>query len=160
MSRTAIQDQMGPNLCFGCGPDNADGLQIKSYWTDELEAECRFQPQPQHAAGPPHVLNGGIIATLLDCHGICTACGHAYRREGREIGSDPHLWFATGSIRIAYLRPTPIDQEAALYSRIRESTPKKIVVDVWLEAGGKRCAEAEVVAVLVPTEWFEGPRHG
>ena len=46
------------------------------------EAVCTWQPQPNHTSGPPHILNGGIIAVLMDCHCICTAVAAAYRAEG------------------------------------------------------------------------------
>ena len=80
----AFQDLIPDNFCFGCGADNPDGLQIKSYWEGEGSI-CRYTPRPYHAAGPRHLLNGGIIAMLIDCHTICTAVADAYRREGREI---------------------------------------------------------------------------
>jgi hypothetical protein len=57
-----------------------------------------WTPCPERAAGPRHLVNGGIIATLLDCHGVCTALADAYRREGREVGTDPEIWYATTSI--------------------------------------------------------------
>src|SRR5687767_13585561 len=96
----AIQDQLGiENRCYGCGPDNPDGLHIKSYWEGN-ETVCRWTPRPAFAAGPPDVLNGGVIATLLDCHGIGTAIANCYRLEGRELGSEPHVWCVTGSMSI------------------------------------------------------------
>jgi len=57
MEARAIQDQIGDNLCYGCGPANPDGLQIKSYYSGSV-ATCTFRPRPEHAAGPPHFLNG------------------------------------------------------------------------------------------------------
>ncbi len=33
---TALQDLISHNHCYGCGPDNPDGLQIKSYWDGEV----------------------------------------------------------------------------------------------------------------------------
>ena len=55
MDRPAFQDQIGGNHCWGCGPLNAHGLQIKSYWSedDDGEAVCIWRPQSYHAAGPP-----------------------------------------------------------------------------------------------------------
>jgi hypothetical protein len=87
----AVQDQLERNLCFGCGPSNPNGLQIKTYYGDS-EGLCTFHPRPEHSAGPPHVLNGGILATVIDCHGVCTAIAAAYEAENRPIGSDPPLW--------------------------------------------------------------------
>ena len=96
----AFQDQMHDNFCWGCGADNPDGLLLKSFW-DGSDAVARWQPWDVHAAGPRHVLNGGIIATLLDCHGICTAVAAAYADVGRAIGSDPALWCATASLHVS-----------------------------------------------------------
>ena len=77
----AIQDQLHDNFCWGCGADNPDGLQLKSSW-DGTVATATWTPDAVHAAGPRHLLNGGIIATVLDCHGVCTAIADAYEREG------------------------------------------------------------------------------
>ena len=104
---------MKDNHCWGCGADNPDGLLLKSEWDGE-ETVARWSASPVFAAGPRHILNGGIIATLLDCHGVCTALADAYRREGRMVGSDPEIWHATTAMDIRYLRPTPIEAELTL----------------------------------------------
>src|SRR5260370_22086610 len=89
LAARAIQDEMRiENWCYGCGPLNPDGLQIKSYWEGD-QALCTYQPRAAFMAGPRHVLNGGIIATLIDCHSICTAIAAIYEAERRPIGSDP-----------------------------------------------------------------------
>ena len=72
MERTAFQDQSFDCDCWGCGRRNDYGLGIKSYWSGN-EAVCAWQPKTFHIAGPRNVLNGGIIATIIDCHSICTA---------------------------------------------------------------------------------------
>ena len=66
MARQSIQDRYAPgNACFGCGPSNPDGLQIKTFVEgDEFIAE--FTPEKRHEAFDG-VLCGGIIGTLLDC---------------------------------------------------------------------------------------------
>src|SRR5262249_20212154 len=86
----AFQDLIPENFCYGCGPGNPVGLRIRSLWAGN-EALCVFQPAPYHSAGPCHILNGGIIATLIDCHAVCTAIAHAYRAESRAIGSVPAI---------------------------------------------------------------------
>ncbi len=97
MSTRALQDQLGDNWCWGCGPLNEYGLQIKSYWAED-GAVCMWDPKPYHAAGPKRILNGGIIATVIDCHCVCTAIAAAYQSEGRGIGTTPAIWYATGSL--------------------------------------------------------------
>ena len=154
-STTAIQDLIGGNHCWGCGPLNPQGLQIKSYWLDEQgmgAAVCTFQAQPQHMAGPTHVVNGGIIATIFDCHCVCTAIAAAYVAAGQPIGSGD-LWYATAALNVTYKRPTPIDQPAELRSQVMAVDGKRTTVHATLTSGGVECARAEVVAVRVSAEW-------
>lgn len=160
MNTPAFQDQIKHNNCFGCGPHNRKGLQIKSYWEDpEGEAAgrsvCRFQPLPHMSAGPPQFLNGGIIATLIDCHAVCTAIAYAYRQEGRRIGVAPLIWYVTGALNISYLKPTPIDKRVELRAEVIEFREKKTLLTCSLSCPGEPCATAEVIAVRVPTAWYE-----
>ena len=149
MERTAFQDSMPGNHCFGCGPDNENGLRIKSFWSAEGESVCRFRPQPHHAAGPRGYLNGGIIATVIDCHAACTAIADAYHRAGRQIGEGELIWYVTGSLKVDYRRPTPIGGELEIRARIAECGERKTWVDCELRSGGEICAEARLLAVRV-----------
>lgn len=155
MDALPFQDRMHDNFCFGCGADNPEGLQLKSDWAtdDPGLAVATWLPHPRHAAGPRHVLNGGIIGTLLDCHGICTAVAEAYRREGREIGTDPEIWFATASMAVEYLRPAPIDEPVRLTGRVVAADDRFTTVECALDAAGKPRATATVRAVRVPESW-------
>ena len=155
MPEVFFQDQMHDNFCWGCGADNPDGLQLKSAWDGEV-AVARWQPHAEHAAGPRHVLNGGIIATLLDCHGVCIAIADAYAREGRAIGSDPDLWYATASMRIDYARPTPLEAAVSLRGWVVTIEDRFTTVECELDADGKVRARATVRSVRVPDSW----RHG
>jgi acyl-coenzyme A thioesterase PaaI-like protein len=149
---TAIQDALPHNHCWGCGTLNARGLRIKSY-PDGDGAVCRFQPAPEHMAGPTHVVYGGIIAAVIDCHSICTAIADAYRATGRPLGSEPLLWCVTASLRIDYLAPTPIAEPMELRARVREASGRKRVVECTVASGGRERARAEVIAVEVPPSW-------
>jgi len=148
----AIQDQIPHNHCWGCGTLNPCGLMIKSY-PDGDGTVCRFQPSPEHMAGPTHVVNGGIIAAVVDCHTICTAIADAYRVAGRPLGSEPLLWCVTASLKVDYLAPTPIGEPMELRARIREVKGRKRILECTVRSGGKDCARAEVVAVEVSPEW-------
>ena len=148
MSEPAFQDQIPDNHCYGCGPHNAHGLRIKSYW-DGDESVSTFAPQPFHMAGPVNVVNGGIIATVIDCHCICTAFADAYRREGRAIGSDPQLWYATASMKVDYLKPTPLGTTLELRGRILEIKGRKVTVSVTLSAEGVVCAKGEEILIQI-----------
>ena len=151
-----FQDAIGPsNGCWGCGPANPHGLRIRSAWEGE-ESVCHFTPSPWHNAGPPDVVNGGILATLIDCHAVCTAIADRYRLAGRPIGSAPAIWCATGRLEVSYLRPTPMGVLLTVRARITDRTDKKTGLDCEVWTDGAECARGRVLAVRVPPEW----RHG
>lgn len=152
---SAFQDQIKDNHCWGCGADNPDGLQLKSAW-DGDGSIARWSASPQHAAGPRHFLNGGVIATLLDCHGVCTAIADAYRSAGRAIGTDPQIWHATTSMEIHFMRPTPIDAPLVVRGTISQVGDDGTTVECVLEAAGKERARGRITSIQVPDSW----RHG
>ena len=151
----AIQDTMQGNHCYGCGPDNQLGLRLKSYRQPGGLTTASFLPQSHHNAGPKHFLNGGIIATLIDCHTICAAWADAYIREGRELGAGENVWYVTGQLDVSYLRPVRIDHEVSLVAVIKQVADKKTIVDCELISAGKVCATAKVTAIRVPSDWTE-----
>lgn len=151
----AIQDQIPHNHCWGCGTLNPRGLRIKSFVEGD-EAVCSFRPSPDHMAGPTHVLYGGILAALIDCHSVCTAIADVYRCAGQAIGSEPHRWCVTASLRIDYLAPTPIDRLVELRARVREATARKRIVSCSVRSGDVEVVRAEVIAVEVPAGWGGG----
>jgi acyl-coenzyme A thioesterase PaaI-like protein len=152
--RRSFQAQMPENHCWGCGSDNLDGLGLRSYWLGD-EAVALWRPRPQHAAGPRHVLNGGIIAALIDCHSVCTAYAATFQAEDRPIGSDASIWFATANLELRYLRPTPIAATLTLRARVVEMLGRRTSVDCSLYAESQECARGQVLAVRVPATWRE-----
>src|SRR5438034_3047163 len=76
----SLQDRYAPaNRCFGCGPANEKGLRIKSRVVDG-ELVAQWTPEPHHEAYTG-MLNGGIIGTLLDCHGNWAAAYYLMTRD-------------------------------------------------------------------------------
>jgi len=150
MTELAFQDYYPDDVahCYGCGRLNEAGHQLKSYW-DGDETVARFTPKPYHTAIPGYVY-GGLIASLIDCHGTGTASAAAYRSAGREMGTEPPLRFVTGSLHVDFLRPTPLGPELEIRGKILEVKEKKVVVEETLSAEGKVCARGTVVAVLMP----------
>ena len=72
MAADGVQRVYAPNsFCFGCGPANEKGLQIDSHRI-ENGLELFFETRTEHQAFPG-MINGGIIGSLLDCHGNWTA---------------------------------------------------------------------------------------
>ncbi len=92
--------------CYGCGSLNEKGLHIKSYWDGE-ESVAHLMPKPYHIATPGFVY-GGLIASLIDCHGVGTAAAATCRAEGRAMDEEPRLRFVTASLKVDYIHPTPL----------------------------------------------------
>jgi acyl-coenzyme A thioesterase PaaI-like protein len=150
MAEKAFQDYYPDTLavCYGCGRLNEHGLQIKSYWEGD-EAVCRYTPQPYHTALAGYVY-GGLIASLIDCHGTGTAAAAAYRAEGRAMDTKPAHRFVTASLHVDYLKPTPIEGPLELRSQVKEIKGRKVVITTTLSVHGVVCARGEVVAVEMP----------
>jgi acyl-coenzyme A thioesterase PaaI-like protein len=158
MEKQAFQDYYPDSLshCYGCGRLNQDGLQIKSYWDGE-ESVCYFKPRACHTAVPGFVY-GGLIASLIDCHGTGTASAAAYRAENRALGTEPFRRYVTGSLQVSYLRPTPIDAQLELRGTVKSLEGRKAVISVTLSAKGELCARGEVVAIQIPDHMFPEPK--
>jgi acyl-coenzyme A thioesterase PaaI-like protein len=154
----AFQDRMPGNFCWGCGPDVETGLHLKSRWSGD-ETISTWQPRPEFAAGPRNLLFGGIISAVIDCHSIWTAIATAYRSEERAVGEEPLIWYVTGSLKVSYRKPTPIDLPLTLTARVEEMGPKKAIVTCSLTSDGEERATGEVIAIRVPMEWFEPRTH-
>jgi acyl-coenzyme A thioesterase PaaI-like protein len=150
MNEKAFQDYYTDDLshCYGCGRLNDHGLQLKSYW-DNDESVAVFHPKPYHTAFPGYVY-GGLIASLIDCHGTGTAAAAANRREGRDVHKDRSLRFVTASLHVDYLKPTPMGVPLEIRGSVEEINERKVLVGVTLSALGEYCAKGRVVAVKMP----------
>lgn len=149
----AIQDTYPEETrhCYGCGSRNERGYRLRSYRRGD-ETLCRFTPAPFHTSLPGFVY-GGLIASLVDCHGTGSAAAAAYRAAGRPLGSDPPLRFVTASLRVDFRRPTPLGEELLLRGRAMEVAERKVRIAVTVEADGVITAEGEVLAVRLPDDW-------
>ncbi len=150
MEEKAFQDFYAEDVshCYGCGRLNDEGLHIKSYW-DGQQSVARFSPKPCHMAAPGFVY-GGVIASLIDCHGTGTAAAAAYRLEGRAMDTQPNIRFVTASLKVDYLLPTPLGPELEARGEVKSVGKRKVVVAVEVLAAGRVCARGEVVAVRMP----------
>ncbi len=136
------------NICYGCGRRNEQGLHVRTFVTGG-DTTATFTPQPYHTAIRGYVY-GGLIASLIDCHGTGTAAAAAYKAAGRDLGSDPPLRFVTAALHVDYLKPTPIGVPLQLRGHAKEVKGRKVVVEVVLSAAGEVCARGEVIAVQAP----------
>jgi len=146
---TAFQDCYPERFshCWGCGKDNPRGHHLKSYWDGE-ETIARFTVPPEFSGGVPDHVYGGMVASLLDCHGTASAAAFAYRAAGREMGDGGEFMrFVTASLKVDYLRPTPIGVELEVRGRLLGIEGRKVKVSLSLSAEGRECARGEMLAV-------------
>jgi acyl-coenzyme A thioesterase PaaI-like protein len=155
MDLKAIQDSYPDDLsyCYGCGRLNEHGHQIKSYW-DGDETIARFTPKPYHIAIPGYVY-GGLIASLIDCHGTGTAALASYRAEGREPDTFPPFRFVTASLQVDFLRPTPLGIELELRGKVLELKGRKVISEITVSVNGEISALGKVVAIQMPEKMLD-----
>lgn len=154
MDIKAVQDYYPDDLnhCYGCGKLNKHGHQIKSYWEGD-ETIAHFTPKPYHTAIPGYVY-GGLIASLIDCHGTGTAALASYSTEGRDPDTMPPFRFVTASLQVDYLKPTPLGVKLELRGKVVELKAKKVISEITVLANGEITAQGKVVAVQMPEKIF------
>jgi len=157
VNQRAAQDAYPDDMaqCYGCGRLNAEGYQLKTRWDGEGTLTI-FTPRPYHTAMPGYVY-GGLLASLIDCHGTGSGALAAYRAEGREVGTEPAFRFVTAALKVDYLKPTPLGPPLEIRGTIAEVKGRKVVVNVTLSAAGVVCVRGEVVTVQVPANMFQPP---
>ncbi len=150
MELKAVQDYYPDDVahCYGCGRLNEHGHQIKSFW-DGDETIAKFFPKEYHTAIQGFVY-GGLIASLIDCHGTGTAALAMYRAENRKLDSLPALRFVTASLQVDYLKPTPIGVELEIRGKVIEIKGRKVISKITVSANGIITAQGKVVAVQMP----------
>ena len=132
--------------CFGCGADNPHGLHLKSYMEGDI-AVSRFTPEPYHIAFPG-ILNGGIIATVIDCHGIWASIGHYILHHKPEVIDKPDVMYVTRKLTIEYLKPTPMG-EITLRGWVIKEGGRSSTSQVELFSKDQLCVRGEVVGVRI-----------
>ena len=147
MNEPAIQDCYDPEFqhCYGCGERNDAGLKIKSFREGD-EVVARFAVRPDQL-GVPGVVYGGLIASLIDCHGIATGAAHFQDRDG--LPHPPRC--VTASLKVDYRKPTMMASGTVhLRARVVEASERKAVVDIEFGDGETVTAEGQVIAVKLP----------
>lgn len=143
--KIALQDQFAEkSICFGCGPANQNGLQLKSF-VDDDKLIAHFHPRPFHQAFP-NVLNGGIIGALLDCH--CNWAASYYFMQKNNLTMLPCTVTAEYAIKLK--RPTPTNVALTLIANLDAIDGNKIIVHGELIANEKVCDTCIGTFVVVP----------
>lgn len=139
------------NYCYGCGTKNNKGHQLKTYW-DSDETVSRYTPKPEHTALPGYVY-GGLIASLIDCHSTGSGSAALYNKLPDSEKKEVYPRCVTASLKVDYLKPTPIDCILELRGKIKEIKGRKVTVETVIYAKNEICAKGEVVVVQVPDDW-------
>ena len=138
--------------CYGCGKNNPHGHQLKSYW-DKEETIAYFSPSEKLSGGVPDHVYGGMIASLLDCHGTASAAAFAYKAKNRLMDdAGESIRFVTGSLKVDFLRPTPMGEVLTIKGKLRELKDRKAYIELSLSANGIECAKGEMIAIQIKNQ--------
>ncbi|MBN1961209.1 MAG: PaaI family thioesterase [Deltaproteobacteria bacterium] len=144
MNRKCLQEIYAPeNACFGCGPANKQGLQLRSFEDGDMFV-AKWQPQTHHEAYPD-VLAGGIIGTLLDCHSTWSAAIHMMRI--RQQPFPPCT--VTSSYAVKLLWPVPTSIPVHIFARVIESSIDRCTVEATLTSDTRVCASCRGLFIAV-----------
>jgi acyl-coenzyme A thioesterase PaaI-like protein len=144
MPEPCLQERYAPaSRCYGCGPANESGLRVRSFVEGNLVV-AEWQPAEHHQAFPG-MLNGGIVGTLLDCHGNWTAAWHLMQINGL----DQPLFTVTAEYSIKLLRPTPLHESVSLRAQVLEAAADRAVIEAELLSAGKTRATCRGTFVAV-----------
>lgn len=141
----ALQDRYwAGNRCFGCGGENPDGLHLKSF-VDGDDLVATWVPDARYQ-GPPGVVNGGVMAVPMDCHGTWTAM----RAFATAAGASEPLPAVTAGYSVRLLAPTPVEVPVQLRAEVRGVEGRKAKVRVTATSAGTTTASFEGTFVRVP----------
>jgi acyl-coenzyme A thioesterase PaaI-like protein len=116
---TAAREFRHLRECYGCSSENAASLGIVNVATAEgAEARVRFGREHQ---GPPGLVHGGLLATLLDEAMGTVPCG----MPGIRL---------TAEMSVRYRQPTPIDTDLVCRARIADASDRGFTVDATIVA--------------------------
>lgn len=145
MAPQSIQDAYYPDgECFGCGPSNPAGLRIKSFARNDGSVIAQWTPRPEHSNGL-HVVCGGILGTVLDCHAAAVSGYALGRSSGRFVSA------VTKEYTVRFVGPTPM-VPLELVGRAVNVRRRSVAVEVEAVASGVVSVRFEGV--------FVAPREG
>lgn len=152
----AIQDEYADEFswCYGCGRLNEKGHHFRTRW-DGRKTVTEYTPNEEHQAVPGFVY-GGILASLIDCHGTGSASLALHRKNGHEPGDgvEPPR-FVTASLHVDFMKPTPQDAPLKAVGTVEEIHPKRWKVHTEVFAGDELVVKGEVVAVVMPDTFLK-----
>lgn len=101
--------------CFGCGLDNALGLQLSGFRTIDGAVQADWRPRPEYR-GFGGMLHGGIVTSALDEIMAWTAM------------LTENVAVVTGTLEMRFRKPSPIDAGYLVEGRIRERRGRRVLM--------------------------------
>lgn len=112
-------DYEDDQMCFVCGRQNGDGLQLDFELVGEDCIRTEFTP-PKRFQGWKDILHGGIIATVLDE----VMVNGAYLRQ---------IMAVTTKLQITLRRPAAIGERLIFYGQILKQGARTVNMKAWAE---------------------------
>ena len=138
------------NTCFGCGPDNPDGLRIRIFRDPANASRLTGVYRPRATqAGFPQIVHGGLQFTALDFMAGWTV--FMLRNPGKMMP-------LTKSATTRFLKPAVLGGDFALFAEVvREASsprePMLIHADIR-DGAGIVLTEIDFEYVVLPQEKF------
>lgn len=151
MTQIAIQDLYPVEFahCFGCGTQNSEGHGLKTYLKGDLTVST-FTPDSKYTALPGSVY-GGLIASILDCHGTASAAAFASKANNPDELEKGNLSVrcVTGNLNISFKKPTPMGEPLTIVGKLKSIDGRKVTVSMDLFALDQLCATGEILAITL-----------
>jgi acyl-coenzyme A thioesterase PaaI-like protein len=149
--KTALNEELlKGNTCFGCGPDNPDGLRIRIFRDPGSASRLVGTYRPRATqAGFPQIVHGGLQFTALDCMAAWVVL--ILRQPGAMMP-------ITKSATTRFLTPARVGTELALSAEvIGEAASLRdpfLIRCAIRDAAGAVLTEIDFEYVLLPQERF------
>jgi hypothetical protein len=150
MAAALNEELLKGNTCFGCGPDNPDGLRIRVFRDPGSASRLVGTYRPRATqTGFPQIVHGGLQFTALDCMAAWTVL--ILRNPGK-------LMPLTKSATTRFVKPAVVGAELALSSEvIREAaSPREpmLIRGAISDPAGVVLTEIDFEYLLLPQERF------
>lgn len=122
--------------CFGCGPLNPDGLQLK--FEPGEDGSVAFYQVPERFQSWAGMAHGGVVALMLD-----EAVGWAGWHSGHPG--------VTGRLQVSYRRPLKLGERVRIVGRVENVRRSLVYVTAVVENAddGSRVADATATLMQV-----------
>jgi uncharacterized protein (TIGR00369 family) len=122
--------------CFGCGVENADGLQMRFTPVAGGESACDYAVPARYQSWEG-IVHGGMVALMLD-----EAVGWAAWHAGHPG--------VTGRLEVRYREPLRVGEQIRVVGRVDRIRRTLVYASAVIEGAGRVIAEATAVLMETP----------